>query len=151
MKLLRNHGACVKYHHEEIAYNSRLDEIQAAVLRLKLSHLDAWNEKRRILAAEYNAGLKGLPITLPAEVKGRHHIYHPYSIQSGMSGRSQSLPAGSGNLGRAALSHAAAPFAGDEKFWLKEKDFPVSEQLARQTLSLPLYPFMTADDVRYVA
>src|SRR5262249_43528643 len=82
VKSLRNHGAKVKYYHEEVAYNSRVDDVQAAILRLKLKHLDAWNEKRRTLAAAYDQALKGLPNTLPQAFPGRTHIYHLYSIRT---------------------------------------------------------------------
>jgi len=84
VRSLRNHGAKVKYHHEEAAYNSRLDEIQAAILRLKLKHLDAWNDKRRALAAAQqvdisgrgfvrpNRGVDGVPISRPPSPNHPH-------------------------------------------------------------------------------
>jgi dTDP-4-amino-4,6-dideoxygalactose transaminase len=148
---LRNHGAKVKYFHDEVAYNSRLDEIQAAVLRLKLRHLDVWNEKRRMLARGYSAALKGLPITLPTEIAGRHHVFHLYSIQSD---RRDELKSYLQEHGIATGLHYPIPlhllpalkFMGH-----RENDFPNGERLARQTLSLPLYAFMTMDEVSYVA
>ena len=148
---LRNHGAKVKYFHDEVAYNSRLDEIQAAVLRLKLRHLDVWNEKRRMLARGYSAALKGLPITLPTEIAGRHHVFHLYSIQSD---RRDELKSYLQEHGIATGLHYPIPlhllpalkFMGHH-----ENDFPNGERLARQTLSLPLYAFMTMDEVSYVA
>jgi dTDP-4-amino-4,6-dideoxygalactose transaminase len=151
LRSLRNHGAKVKYHHDEAAYNSRLDEIQAAILRLKLRHLDAWNDKRRAFAAEYTAALKGLPITLPQEVAGRLHVFHLYSIQSD---RRDDLKAYLEKQGISTGLHYPLPLhllPALKSFGYKPNDFPISERLAAQTLSLPLYPMMTSEDVRYVA
>lgn len=151
VRSLRNHGAKIKYHHEEVAYNSRLDEIQAAILRLKLRHLDAWNTRRRALAAEYHQALRGLPVTLPAELADRMHVFHLYSIQSD---RRDALKTFLQQRGISTGLHypVALPLLPALKpLGYQENDFPVSERLARQTLSLPLYPFMTTQDVRYVA
>jgi dTDP-4-amino-4,6-dideoxygalactose transaminase len=151
VRSLRNHGAKVKYHHEEVAYNSRLDEIQAAILRLKLRHLDVWNDKRRAFAKDYDTALEGLPVTLPREVPGRRHIYHLYSIQSE---RRDDLKVFLQQEGISSGLHypIVLPLLPALKgFGHREKDFPVAERLAAQTLSLPLYPFMTSEDVRYVA
>jgi len=151
VKSLRNHGAVIKYHHEEVAYNSRLDEIQAAILRLKLRHLDTWNEKRRALAREYQSGLNGLPITLPSEIPGRDHVFHLYSI---LSDRRDALKIFLQEHGISTGLHYPVPLhllPALKSLGHQEKDFPQSERLAKQTLSLPLYPFMTSDDVAYVS
>jgi dTDP-4-amino-4,6-dideoxygalactose transaminase len=151
VRSLRNHGAKVKYHHEEVAYNSRLDEIQAAILRLKLKHLDSWNEKRHALAAEYDNALKGLPLTLPKELPNRRHVYHLYSIQGE---RRDDLKTYLQGQGISTGLHYPLPLhtlPALKSLGYKESDFPVSAKLAKQTLSLPLYPFMTPDDVHYVA
>jgi len=151
VKSLRNHGAKVKYHHEEVAYNSRLDEIQAAVLRLKLRRLEAWNEKRRTLAHEYTARLQGLPVTLPIEVPERHHVFHLYSIATE---RRDELKAFLQKQGISTGLHYPIPLhllPALKTLAHREGDFPVSEKLARQTISLPLYPFMSVQDVRDVA
>jgi len=148
---LRNHGAKVKYHHEAVAYNSRMDEIQAAVLRLKLRHLSTWNEKRRAIAREYTARLQGLPITLPAEVPGRLHVFHLYSIASD---RRDELKAFLQEQGISTGLHYPVPLhllTALKTLDYREGDFPVSEKLARQTLSLPLYPNMSAQDVQDVS
>jgi len=151
VRSLRNHGAKVKYHHDEAAYNSRLDEIQAAVLRLKLRHLDAWNEKRRTLAREYTTRLQGLPITLPTEIPGRHHVFHLYSIATQ---RRDDLRAFLQDCGISTGLHYPIPLhllPALKALGHREGDFPVSEQLATQTLSLPLYPFMKPLDVDHVS
>jgi len=124
---------------------------QAAILRLKLKHLDAWNEKRRSLAAEYSKELKGLPLTLPKELPDRHHVYHLYSVQSD---RRDDLKTSLQGQGISSGLHYPLPLhtlPALKSLGHQESDFPVSAKLAKQTLSLPLYPFMTPDDVRYVA
>ncbi len=148
---LRNHGAKIKYHHDEVAYNSRLDEIQAAVLRLKLKHLDEWNRRRQNLAKHYTKALAGLPLILPHESPDREHVYHLYTVQSERRDELKTfLEQKKISVGLhypitlpllPALSHLGHHV----------NDFPVSEKLARQTLSLPLYPFMSTDDVDFVS
>jgi dTDP-4-amino-4,6-dideoxygalactose transaminase len=148
---LRNHGAKVKYHHEEAAFNSRLDEIQAAVLRLKLKQLDGWNDRRRALAQEYTRALQGLPLTLPQEISGRRHVYHLYTLQVETR---EALRTYLNSKGISVGLHypiALHRLAALSYLGYKEKQFPVSEALAEKTLSLPLYPFMTSDDVTYVS
>jgi dTDP-4-amino-4,6-dideoxygalactose transaminase len=150
MRRLRNHGQTVKYQHEEVGYNTRLDELQAAILRIKLRHLDAWNERRRQLAALYSQGLKGLPIRLPIEASGRKHIYHLFSI---MTERRDELQKYLQSHGIASGLHYPTPLHLQPAFRSlggKSGDHPNSERLARETLSLPLYPHMTDDDVQYV-
>ncbi|HVO32990.1 MAG TPA: DegT/DnrJ/EryC1/StrS family aminotransferase [Elusimicrobiota bacterium] len=150
VRSLRNHGAKVKYHHDEIGYNSRLDELQAGILSVKLAHLDAWNERRRSLASAYHARLKDLPVTLPQEAPGRHHIYHLYSIRSP---KRDALKAFLAERGISTGLHYPAPLHLQPALAYlghREGDFPVSEALARETLSLPLYPQMTDDQVEIV-
>ncbi|HXH81862.1 MAG TPA: DegT/DnrJ/EryC1/StrS family aminotransferase, partial [Candidatus Tectomicrobia bacterium] len=76
VRRLRHHGDGGRYRHVELGYCSRLDELQAAALRVKLRHLDRWTEARRAIAARYRAGLAGLPLTLPVERPGARHVYH---------------------------------------------------------------------------
>lgn len=151
VRQLRNHGAKIKYRHEEPAYNTRLDEIQAAILRVKLRRLDAWNEQRRRLALEYSRRLSDQPVALPREIPGRKHTYHIYAIQTP---RRDALRDFLQKRGIATALHypiplhllpALRPFGG------REGDYPHSEQLAGQMLSLPLHPHLTPADVEYVA
>ncbi|MFI5077595.1 MAG: DegT/DnrJ/EryC1/StrS family aminotransferase, partial [Vicinamibacteria bacterium] len=81
VRRLRHHGDTGRYHHVELGYCSRLDEIQAAMLRVKLRHLEAWNVARRQLAARYRAGLAGLPLVLPAEHPRAQAIYHQFVVR----------------------------------------------------------------------
>ncbi|GBF23310.1 glutamine--scyllo-inositol transaminase [Candidatus Gastranaerophilus sp. (ex Termes propinquus)] len=79
---LRNHGGAVRYYHDEIGINSRLDEIQAAVLRIKLKHIDSWNKKRRENAARYNELFKDCPnIVTPKELEDTYCVYHQYTVK----------------------------------------------------------------------
>jgi dTDP-4-amino-4,6-dideoxygalactose transaminase len=151
VKKLRNHGAAIKYQHDEIGYNSRLDEIQAAVLRVKLKRLDHWNEKRRQWAALYTQELKGTSFICPIELPNRKHIYHLYSIRSE---RRDGLKTALEKQGIAAGLHYPAPLhlqKAMKEFGHKAGDFPNSEMLAHQTLSLPLYAQLTAEQVKEVA
>lgn len=151
LKSLRNHGAKIKYHHDEVGYNSRLDEVQSAILRVKLPHLDSWNKKRREFAAHYDRLLSDLPIERPQQADDRMHIYHLYSIQTP---KRDALKVFLEKEGISTGLHYPKPLHLQEalkSFGGKTGDFPVSEKLAQQTLSLPLYPFMTADDVAYVS
>jgi dTDP-4-amino-4,6-dideoxygalactose transaminase len=151
VKSLRNHGAKIKYHHEEVGYNSRMDELQAGILRVKLRHLDAWNERRKTLAHEYDSHLKGLPILLPQEISGRDHVFHLYSIQSD---RRDALKASLQERGISTGLHYPVPLhvlPALKSLGHHESDFPQSERLAKQTLSLPLHPYMNSEDIVYVA
>ena len=81
LKMLRNHGARQKYYHLVPGFNSRLDGLQAAILRVKLKYLDRWNEARRRVAQRYNELLAGLPVTTPYESPDVYHVYHQYTIR----------------------------------------------------------------------
>jgi dTDP-4-amino-4,6-dideoxygalactose transaminase len=142
LRQLRNGGQTEKYRHEISGINSRLDEIQAAVLRLKLRHLDAWAERRRALAARYEAGLEGGGVGRPVEQSYARTVYHLYVVRHP---RRDTLAAALREKGVGTLVHYPTPlhlqpaFAGTGR----EGDFPVAERAAREILSLPLYPEMT--------
>lgn len=80
--VLRRFGGSTRYRHDRLGYNSRLDELQAAVLRVKLRHLRRWNERRRQIAALYGRLLAGLPVVLPHEGREAVHVYQEYTIRS---------------------------------------------------------------------
>ena len=146
---LRVHGMEPKYHHHEVGFNSRLDALQAAVLRVKLRHLDAWTEARRDVADRYRTffaddGLDEL-VTLPAEPEGYRHVYNQYVIR--VPATSRAVPAG----------HLTNRKVGTEIYYPiplhlqpcfaalghKPGDFPISEAAARETIALPMYPELT--------
>ena len=82
LRLLRNHGSAVKYHHSTLGYNSRLDEIQAAIIRVKMKRIEEFNDKRRINADIYRTLIKRDDITLPLELPSCRHVYHQFTIRS---------------------------------------------------------------------
>jgi len=146
LQLLRNWGSRKKYHHEEPGLNSRLDTIQAAILRVKLKHLDKWNDRRRALAAEYSQALRELDSVTLTESKG-DSVYHLYVIR--VNDRDKML----NRLHEAGLQAGIHyPFAVHELNaykWLGKKtgDFPVAEEWARRCLSLPIYAEMPEDAI----
>lgn len=143
VRRLRSHGAEKRYHHEEIGYNSRLDELQAAILRVKLPQLDRWNARRRELAARYRAALDGTDIRCPAEPAGRAHIYHLFSVRSP---RRDALRKHLESRRIACALHYPTPLHLQPALRGTHDagaDFPESRRLAAEVLSLPLYPQMT--------
>lgn len=144
---LRNHGSKQRYHHEEIGYNSRLDEIQAAILRVKLRHLEAFNQARRQVAAMYRQELAGLPIQLPVEDGIGEHVYHQYTILTDHRDLLQSA------LQQADIAHAVyypIPLHRQRAFDDRRHappSLPVAESTARRCLSLPMYPELTPTQV----
>jgi len=82
VRSLRAHGGRVKYHHDELGMNSRLDELQAAILRVKLRHLDAWNAARRQVARRYTDALKNMPSIIAPRETSENHVYHQYTIRT---------------------------------------------------------------------
>jgi len=130
-----------------VGYNTRLDELQAAILRVKLKRLDTWNEKRRQLAAVYTQDLKGAQAVCPVEASGRKHIYHLYSIRSSQR---DALRDYLETQGISTGLHYPAPLHlqnAMNHLGYKRGDFPVSEQLAQQVLSLPLYAQLAENQV----
>ena len=149
--LLRNHGAKVKYRHEEIGYTSRLDEIQAAILRVKLPRLDAWNDRRRKIADFYAQKLAGLSCQLPTEAVRCRHIYHLYTI---MTDARDALREALASHGITASTHYPTPLHLQPSLAFlggRTGQYPIGERLCRQTLSLPLYPQMTDAQAEQVA
>jgi dTDP-4-amino-4,6-dideoxygalactose transaminase len=151
---LRIHGCKKKYVHDWVGVNSRLDALQAAVLRVKLRHLDNWSERRQKNAEIYRKELtaKGLPVILPSVAHYQtRHIYNQFVIRCQDRDRLQAFlkDAGIGTEVYYPLSlHQQKCFA---YLGYKTGDFPISEKLAEEALALPINPEVTADDVRYVS
>lgn len=147
---LRNHGHKSKYEHGLIGYNSRLDEIQAAVLRVKLKYLDKYNEARRTIAKTYNELLKNTSLILPKEVPGRKHVYHLYVIRCKERDNLQQFLT---NAGIGTGIHYKNPIHLQEacqNYGYKKNDFPVTENVCNEILSLPIYPELEDSDIRYI-
>jgi dTDP-4-amino-4,6-dideoxygalactose transaminase len=151
LRQLRNGGQSDRYHHVLNGLNSRLDELQAAILRVKLRHLAAWNERRREIAALYARELAGLPLGLPVERPGARAVYHLYVVRHPERER---LMAGLKERGVATLVHYPIPLHLQPAFARhggKPGDLPVVERSAGEILSLPPYPEMSDEQVRCVA
>jgi dTDP-4-amino-4,6-dideoxygalactose transaminase len=145
LRRLRHHGDGGRYQHVELGYCSRLDEVQAAMLRVKLRHLDAWTEARRRLAARYGQGLAGLPLGLPAEDARARHIYHLYTVRHP---RRDALARALGDLGIGTMVHYPRAIPEQPMFGLDaERPWPEACRAAREVLSLPCYPEMTDGEI----
>ncbi|MDD4159346.1 MAG: DegT/DnrJ/EryC1/StrS family aminotransferase [Synergistaceae bacterium] len=155
IKSLRVHGSGRTYFHEEVGINSRLDAIQAAILRVRLRHLEEWNEERRIVAERYMLLFKekGLldKVTPPAEETGNRHVYHQYVVKAE---RRDELQAYLEDKGIVTRVYYPLPLHLQHCFsylGYKEGDFPVSEMLAGTVLALPIFPELLPEEQERVA
>lgn len=143
VRQLRNHGSTRRYHHDLVGTNSRIDEIQAAVLLAKLPHLDDWNEQRRRLADRYNRLLAGAGLGLPVEDRWAKHVYHLYVIRSP---ERDALTSWLGERGIATGIHYPVPChlqPAAREWGMARGMLPVTERLAGEILSLPMYAELT--------
>jgi dTDP-4-amino-4,6-dideoxygalactose transaminase len=148
--MLRNYGQEKRYYHTIKGINSRLDEVQAAVLRVKLAHLDEWNERRRQVAAWYEEALEGVCVC-PGQRPGARHVYHLYVIRA--TDR-DGLRAGLEAEGVTTLMHYPVPVhlqKAYEDLGYRRGDLPVTEAAAAKILSLPMHPVVTRENVARVA
>jgi dTDP-4-amino-4,6-dideoxygalactose transaminase len=151
LRRLRNGGQSDRYRHEENGINSRLDEMQAAILRAFLRHLPAWNERRRALAALYLRELAGAAVTLPREEPYATAVYHLFAVRHA---RRDALAAALRDRGIGTLVHYPIPLHLQPAFaslGYRAGDFPVAERAAREVLSLPLYPELPDEQALAVA
>jgi dTDP-4-amino-4,6-dideoxygalactose transaminase len=147
--MLRNYGQEKRYYHTIKGINSRLDEIQAAVLRVKLSHLDEWNRKRRQVAVWYRAAL-GDACVCPGEKRDANHVYHLYVIRAR---ERDGLRAHLENAGITTLMHYPVPVHLQEAYkdlGYRLGDLPVTEATVKEILSLPMHPAVTQEGVHHV-
>jgi dTDP-4-amino-4,6-dideoxygalactose transaminase len=151
VRMLRSYGEESKYVNVRHGVNSRLDEVQAAVLRVKLARLDAWCERRRAIAALYGGLLAGTGLVLPEEMPWARHVYHLYVVRGPeRDGTLKRLAA----RGIGAAVHYPAPLHLQPAYrdlGYGPGDFPVAERACREVLSLPLYPTLDDERVRQVA
>lgn len=149
---LRNHGSRQRYYHQEIGMNSRLDEIQAAILRVKLPHLDNWNQRRREVAYYYNELFLGMSeIETPTELENTNCVYHQYTLKV-KNGRDE-LHKYLQENGVGAMIYYPVPLHQQEvyeKLGIKAS-LPVTEKLAKQVISLPIFPELTKQQQEQVA
>ena len=151
VRLLRNIGQKVKYYHEVKGFNHRLDTMQAAVLLVKLPHLDGWNAERRRAAAAYADLLAGLPLVTPTTAGYAEHIFHLYVVR--VDNR-EALMDYLKERGIASGLHYPIPIhlqPAYSELGYKPGDFPITEAYAETILSLPIFPELDDDKVAYVA
>ena len=150
LRMLRFHGCKIKYYHDEIGYNSRLDELQAASLRVKLRYLDRWNEGRRERAKVYDQLLADLEVQLPGRDPLALPIYHLYVLRSEERNILMNRLKASGV---ASAVYYPVPLHLQKAFHTlgyKVGDFPVAEQACEQALAIPCYPELTLDQQRQI-
>lgn len=148
VRQLRNYGSNVKYHHELLGYNSRLDELQASILTVKLKHLDYWNASRAHIAKQYSEGLKETGLILPIVPDFADPAWHLYVVRAERRDELQN------HLSMKEISTVIHyPIPPHRQNCYNSSDFgdlPISEKLAREVLSLPIYPGIQENDIHYI-
>lgn len=140
------HGSKKRYQHEILGVNSRLDTLQAAVLKVKLRHLEAWTEARIRIAHRYNDALNGLELVTPYCAPGVRHVYNQYSIRSSRRDKLAEFLKGKG-VGHAIHYPVALHQQPAFRHFVPEGvSFPVAEAVSREIISLPIYPEMPDAD-----
>lgn len=150
--MLRTHGSKRKYYNERVGFNSRLDEIQAAILRVKLPCIETWNEGRRQAAARYRELLQDIPgLVLPDEVpSGDKQVFHQYTVRV-LNGRRDALQAGLAEAGISSYVYYPLPLHRLPVYVGRNLVFPLAEQLSQEVLSLPIWPQISAEVQEHIA
>lgn len=150
LRMLRVHGIEKRYYHDLHGFNSRLDEIQAAILRVKLPHLNRWNARRAEIAARYTEAFAKLPLQLPITAPGNTHIFHVYAV---LSEKRDALQKFLTERGVPTLIYYPLPLHLQKLYvdlGFKAGDFRIAEQISKEILPLPMYPELTNEQVDYV-
>lgn len=150
VRMLRNYGSERKYDHQELGCNSRLDEIQAAILSVKLRHLDSWNQERRAIANRYAQLLPQSTIQCPSVPSWAQPVWHLYVIRSSHRDALQSHLLSQGIqtvIHYPVAPHKQACYASN----MPDANHPLAEQLSKEILSLPMYPGLTEAEQRRIA
>jgi dTDP-4-amino-4,6-dideoxygalactose transaminase len=150
LRMLRNHGRTEKYVHTMHGFGERLDAIQAAILAAKLPHLESWIERRRQIAEIYRARLVDLPLELPQEMPGARHVYHQFVVRSAQRDALQAhlKAAGIGTGIHYPVPLHLQPALQDLGY--RAGHLPVTEEIARTVLSLPIYPELDEEQIDHV-
>lgn len=151
MGSLRAHGSVQRYYHDEVGYCSRLDEIQAAILGIKLPHLSAWNRRRVAIADRYDALLADLPLRTPVRAEYSTHTYHQYTVRSEDRERFLSVLQEEGvgvGVYYPVPIHLQKAYG---QLGYRPGDLPESERAAAEVFSLPIYPELTEEQILRVA
>ena len=150
IKRLRNYGSEVKYYNEEVGYNNRLDELQAAFLRVKLNYLQEWTNQRKEIASWYNESLKKTNWILPEVHVNADHVYHLYVIRTAnRDAVSEALK----EKGIQTMIHYPVPphlQKAYNQLGFKKGDFPIAEEIANTCLSLPIWPGMKLEQAEFI-
>lgn len=153
MQMIVNHGSRIKYHHEIIGINSRLDTMQAAILREKLKMLDSYNSSRQEAAKYYDEKLEGHPdIITPQKTGNANHIYHQYTLRI-LNGKRDKLRAALAEKDIPSMIYYPVPLSLQKVFngeGYKKGDFPVTEMLCNEVLSLPMHTELSMDQLDYI-
>jgi dTDP-4-amino-4,6-dideoxygalactose transaminase len=146
VRVLRNHGSRERYCHSMIGYNSRLDELQAAILRVKLGHIEEYNRLRRENAHHYSRLLRHPQLCTPVEREGGTHVYHQYTI---LVSERDSIQKALQEAGIASAVYYPIPLHRQEVYRTSHGDvsLPVAEEMAQRVLSLPIFPELTKDQI----
>jgi len=149
--MLRDYGRISKYEHAMIGYNSRLDTLQAAVLRIKLERLPKWNAMRRKGADIYNQFLQGVEgVVTPYLAENAEHVYHVYAVRLKNRGKACEVMK---EQGISAIIHYPIPLHLQKAYaelGYKKGDFPVAERVSEEILSLPMYPHIKKQQIKFV-
>ncbi len=150
MKVFRNYGSEKRYYNKVVGTNSRLDEIQAGLLRVRLSHLDELTEEKRKIAARYLAEIRNDKIKLPMSVQGATHVYHQFVIRC--KERDELIEYLNEKEIGTIIHYPIPPHLAEAYHYLgfQEGDFPITERLAKEVLSIPMYNGMTEEEQTYV-
>ena len=149
LRRLRHHGDAARYRHVELGLCSRLDELQAAVLRVKLDRLDEWTAARRRIAARYHERLADTPLTLPVERPGVRHVYYLYTVRHPQR---DALATALAELGVGTAVHYPMTVPTQPMFGAPdERGWPEARRAAREVISLPCFAELTDDEVEEVA
>lgn len=147
--MLRNHGSKIRYYHDVIGFNSRLDEMQAAILRVKLKQIDAFNRERRRVAHRYSSQLADLPVTTPHEDGIGVHVYHQYTV---LSDRRERIMHHLTEAGIASAIYYPVPLHQQNVFKdaCEGLSLPITESVASQCFSLPIYPELEDEKIDHI-
>jgi dTDP-4-amino-4,6-dideoxygalactose transaminase len=150
LRMLRHHGSRQAYLHEMLGFNSRLDELQAAILRIKFRHLDRYNAARAAIAALYRKLLDGAPLALPADSRRGRHVWHQFTIRSE---KRDAMRAALDQAGIASMIYYPVPLHRQPLYAPDNagRAFAVTDEAARSVLSLPIFPHLGEARARRVA
>lgn len=150
ISMLGNYGSKVKYDHELPGCNSRLDPLQAAMLKVKLSHLDVWNDRRRAIAERYTRELSDLPIKLPETKSWADPVWHLYVICTAQRSALQAYLAENGIQTLLHYPKACFDQPAYAKYAVRGDEWPEARRIAAEALSLPIGPHLSSDQVEHV-